>query len=185
MKIYTRTGDDGTTSLVGGKRVPKTDVRLEAYGTVDELNAHLGLLATYITDGDDASSLRWIQNLLFCIGGALATDTETTVLPENCNVTAQDIERMERLIDDAGEGLPQQKAFILPGGSRGAAIAHIARTVCRRAERCILRLSAEHDIDGNLLVFINRLSDYLFVMSRRMNYLSGTAEIYWGEQHHQ
>lgn len=181
MRIYTGTGDDGTTSLVGGKRVPKTDIRLEAYGTIDELNAHLGLLATYIADDTDTASLRWIQNLLFSIGGALATDTATTALPESCKVTEQDVRRMEQLIDDAGKSLPQQKAFILPGGCRAAAVCHIARTVCRRAERCVLRLNNEYPQEPCLLVFLNRLSDYLFVMSRRINYLSGSAEIYWGE----
>lgn len=181
MRIYTGTGDDGTTSLVGGKRVPKTDIRLEAYGTVDELNAHLGLLATYIADDTDTASLRWIQNLLFSIGGALATDTATTALPASCKVTEQDIRRIEQLIDEAGKSLPQQKAFILPGGCRAAAICHIARTVCRRAERCVLRLNNEYPQEPCLLVFLNRLSDYLFVMSRKTNYLSGSAEIYWGE----
>ena len=181
MKIYTKTGDDGTTSLVGGKRVSKTDIRLEAYGTVDELNAQLGLLATYISDPTDAASVRWLQNRLFAVGGALATDTDCTPVPDNCKVSEADIRKIEELIDAAGLNLPQQKAFILPGGCRGAAVCHIARTVCRRAERCILRLNQEHRTDANLLVFINRLSDYLFVMSRRMNNLSNSPEIYWGE----
>ena len=181
MKIYTKTGDDGTTSLVGGKRVSKTDTRLEAYGTVDELNAQLGLLATYTTDPTDAASVRWIQNRLFAVGGALATDTDCTEVHESCKISDNDIRKIEEMIDIICKELPQQKAFILPGGCRGAAVCHIARTVCRRAERCILRLDREHKIDSNLPVFINRLSDYLFVMSRRMNNLAGTPEIYWGD----
>ena len=181
MRIYTGTGDDGTTSLVGGQRVSKTDVRLEAYGTVDELNANLGLLAAYITDKSDLDNIRWIQNRLFCIGGTLATDTDTTRVPDNCRICTDEITRIERMIDAAGEGLPQQKAFILPGGSRGAAVCHVARTVCRRAERCILQLNINHPVEPNILVFINRLSEYLFVMSRRINFLSDTNEIFWGE----
>ena len=181
MKIYTRTGDDGTTSLVGGRRVSKTDIRLEAYGTVDELNAQLGLLAVHVFDAQDSASLRWLQNRLFSIGGALATDTDTTSLHDSCRISSDEIARIEQMIDTAGAGLPQQKAFILPGGCEGAAVCHVARTVCRRAERCILRLGKEHPVDANLLIFINRLSDYLFVMSRRLNFLSGNEEIYWGE----
>lgn len=181
MKIYTGTGDSGTTSLVGGKRVSKTDIRLEAYGTVDELNAHLGLLASSMTDSSDIQSVRWIQNRLFSVGGALATDTECTVPSAACRISAEDISRIEGLIDSAGEGLPQQKAFILPGGCRESALCHVARTVCRRAERCILCLHEQHPVDPNLLVFMNRLSDYLFVMSRRINHLSGFEEIYWTE----
>lgn len=179
MKIYTKTGDDGTTSLVGGKRVSKTDVRLEAYGTVDELNAVIGILATYVNNGNDSADIHWIQQKLFCVGGTLATDTSCTCIPEKCLLTADDIVRLESMIDNASEGLPQQKSFILPGGSRGAAVCHLARTVCRRAERNIIAASAVCNVDRNVIVFINRLSDYLFVMSRRTNYLSGTPEIYW------
>ncbi|MCQ2067111.1 MAG: cob(I)yrinic acid a,c-diamide adenosyltransferase [Bacteroidaceae bacterium] len=181
MKIYTGTGDDGTTSLVGGRRVSKTDIRLEAYGTVDELNANIGLLASHISVSSDIDNLRWIQNRLFSVGGSLATDTDTTPVPERCHVTSDDIERIERMIDAAGDGLPVQKAFILPGGCTGAAVCHVARTVCRRAERCVLRLNEQHPLDSNLLVFLNRLSDYLFVMSRRLNFLADTDEIFWSE----
>lgn len=181
MKIYTGTGDDGTTSLVGGRRVSKTDIRLEAYGGVDELNANLGLLATYIETPADKDNLLWLQNRLFSVGGALATDTTTTRLHDSCHITAEDIARIENMIDTAGEGLPLQRAFILPGGNRGAAVCHMARTVCRRVERSILRLNETAAVDSSLLVFINRLSDYLFVMSRRINFLNNTPEIYWSE----
>lgn len=181
MKIYTGTGDDGTTSLVGGQRVLKTDIRLEAYGTVDELNAQLGLLVSYMSEVSDQSDVRWIQNRLFSVGGALATDEKTTVLPDSCHISSDDISRLERMIDAAGENLPRQKAFILPGGCRAAAVCHVARTVCRRAERCVLRLHEQHHVDSNLLIFLNRLSDFLFVTSRRLNYLNGNEEILWSE----
>lgn len=181
MKIYTRTGDDGTTSLVGGRRVSKTDVRLEAYGCVDELNANIGLLAAFMSDGSDLQNLRWIQNKLFCIGGALATDTDTTKLPDSCHISSSDVTRLESMIDAASEGLPQQKAFILPGGCQSAAVCHMARTVCRRAERRILQLDSIHKVNSDIIIFVNRLSDYLFVMSRRLNFLSSTPEIFWGE----
>ena len=181
MKIYTGTGDDGTTSLVGGQRVSKTDIRLEAYGSVDELNSYLGLLSTYITDESDKAGIRWIQNRLFCAGGLLATDTEHTKVPESCHISADDIARLEQMIDNAGCNLPCQKAFILPGGSRGSSVCHVARTVCRRSERNILKLNELHPTDSHLLVFMNRLSDYLFVMSRRINYLAGEKEFFWGE----
>lgn len=179
MKIYTKTGDDGTTSLVGGKRVSKTDARLEAYGTVDELSAQLGLLLTYITDKDDAAGIMWIQHRLFSIGGCLATDTDCTPLPASCKVSEEQVKRLEGMIDAAEEGLPKHNRFILPGGSRAASVCHVARTVCRRAERCILAL--EKKPDAQLAAFMNRLSDYLFVLSRRLNCQSGTPEIFWEE----
>ncbi len=185
MRIYTGTGDDGTTSLVGGRRVQKTDMRLEAYGTVDELNSHLGLLSSKLSCQEDINGIRWIQNLLFSVGGALATDTESTDTPASCVIEGCHIQQIERMIDNAGVGLPAQKAFILPGGCETAAICHVARTVCRRAERCILRLHQQHPVDCNLLVFINRLSDYLFVMSRKLNFSNGCEEVYWGERYHQ
>lgn len=181
MKIYTGTGDKGTTSLVGGKRVSKTDIRLEAYGGVDELNSTLGLLATYLSTAADRENILWLQNRLFSVGGALATDTSTTRVPDNCHIADEEITRLEEMIDAAGEGLPQQRSFILPGGSRGSAVCHIARTVCRRVERSILRMNETIPVAPNLLVFINRLSDYLFVMSRRINFLDNTPEFYWGE----
>lgn len=179
LKVYTKTGDDGTTSLVGGKRVRKTDIRLEAYGSIDEMNSLLGLLMTYLDNSSDLKNVRWIQNKLFSVGGCLATDLVTTKLPESCDITENDILAIESMIDQIEEGLPEHTSFILPGGNRAAAVCHIARTICRRSERVILKLGESQPMNKNLIPFVNRLSDYLFVLSRRLNYLTGTTEIFW------
>ena len=139
--VYTKTGDKGTTSLVGGSRVPKTHIRLEAYGTIDELNSHLGWLNTYLLDEADRDFILSIQHKLFSIGSHLATDQEKTQLKAASILTSEDVERIEREIDKLDEQLPELCAFIIPGGSRGAAICHVCRTICRRAERRILTLS--------------------------------------------
>ena len=179
-KIYTRTGDNGTTSLVGGKRVSKTDPRLDAYGTIDELNSFIGLmLSTMDGKAENPENIRWIQQKLFNIGGCLATDTSAFELPENCKVQAQDVERIEHMIDAVQEGLPQQHSFILPGGTQAASYAHVARTVCRRAERLILALPDEAKAPSELLQYVNRLSDYLFVLARRINFFAGVDENIW------
>lgn len=177
--IYTRTGDKGTTSLVGGKRVQKTHVRLEAYGTVDELNAQLGLLCTYLPEGDDRHTVLWVQNKLFCVGSYLATDQTDTTLRMESRVTDADIARMEQAIDEADSQLPPLRAFVIPGGSRGSAVCQVCRTVCRRAERRILALGEVHEVDDLVVAFVNRLSDYLFVLARRLNIIARTDEIYW------
>ena len=177
--VYTRTGDTGTTSLVGGVRVPKTHIRLEAYGTVDELNAHLGLLVTYLTDEADACFVRQIQDTLFAIGSYLATDTSQTHLKERSIITSAQVEALEHEIDRLDGRLPRLTAFVLPGGSRGAALCHICRTVCRRAERRILSLDSEAEVAPELQAYVNRLSDYLFVLSRKMNQDEKKGEIFW------
>ena len=179
-KIYTRTGDKGTTSLVGGKRVSKTDPRLDAYGTIDELNSFIGLMLS-VMDGkaETRENIRWIQQKLFNIGGCLATDTTSFQLPDSCKVLQEDVEHMEHMIDALQEGLPEQKSFILPGGTQAASYAHVARTVCRRAERIILSLPESAKAPSELLQYINRLSDYLFVLARRINYFSGVDEKIW------
>ena len=183
--IYTKTGDDGTTSLVGGKRVLKTDCRLEAYGTADELNSVIGLLATYVDDADDHQLLEDIQNVLFVVGGYLATDQSCTELMPQTLVSPEMVARIESGIDQIESSLPRLRAFVLPGGSRGSAVAHVARTVCRRCERCILRMNELlvsegcPTISNEVLAFINRLSDFLFVLARKMNILSNKEEIIW------
>ena len=179
-KIYTRTGDKGTTSLVGGKRVSKSDPRLDAYGTIDELNSFIGLMLS-VMDGkaESEENIRWIQQKLFNIGGCLATDTTSFELPDNCKILAGDVERMEKMIDAAQEGLPHQRSFILPGGTQAASFAHVARTVCRRAERLIIALPKEAAAPSELLQYINRLSDYLFVLARRINFFAGVNENIW------
>lgn len=174
--VYTRTGDKGMTSLVGGSRVAKTDVRLEAYGTVDELNSFIGLLMTYL-DGSDRLFMQNVQNKLFVVGGYLATDQSKHELV--CQITVQDVEEMELAIDEADGGLPPLKAFVLPGGSQGAAVCHVCRTVCRRAERRILALAELHPVAPELIAYINRLSDYLFVLSRKINLQQKNDEIFW------
>lgn len=138
MKIYTRTGDAGTTSLVGGTRVSKTHPRLEAYGTVDEVNSHLGLLASYDIPEADRKTLHWLQNRLFDLGCQLATEEDSKWQPRA--ITADDVAQLEALIDEVDTALPRHNRFILPGGTTAAAQAHVARTVARRAERDMLRL---------------------------------------------
>ena len=179
MKIYTKTGDKGTTSLVGGTRVPKTHIRLEAYGTVDELNSNLGLLITYLLDGKDKDFLQQVQDRLFAVGSNLATDREKMELKEASIISSEQVEMVEREIDRLDTLLPPLSAFILPGGSRGAAVCHVCRTVCRRAERRILALAEQVEISSELLAYVNRLSDYLFVLSRKMNQDDKKGEIFW------
>ncbi len=177
--IYTKTGDAGMTSLVGGVRVPKLHVRLEAYGTVDELNAQIGLLITYVNDETERELLTRVQNNLFVIGAYLATDQSQRQLREGSQIDPKEVEVLEGAIDRIDADLPPLKLFVLPGGSRGAALCHVCRTVCRRAERRILAVAAESETDPNLLAYVNRLSDYLFVLSRKINILDGNDEIVW------
>lgn len=176
--IYTRTGDGGQTSLVGGTRVSKTHVRLEAYGTVDELNSFLGLLVTRL-EAEDRIFVQWIQNELFVVGSYLATDSEKTELRAASIVTPEQVAKIEAEIDRLDALVPPLKAFVLPGGDEGAALCHVCRTVCRRAERRILSLAEEAPVSAELLAFINRLSDYLFVLSRKINQDNKKDEIFW------
>ncbi len=177
--IYTKTGDRGTTSLVGGTRVSKTHDRLEAYGTVDELNSFLGLLATYLSDEHDLSFVQQIQDTLFVVGSYLATDQSKMSLREASVVSPGLVEAVEHEIDKLDSQLPSLTAFVLPGGSRGTAVCHICRTVCRRAERRILALAVQVEIAPELLSYVNRLSDYLFVLSRKINQDEKKDEIFW------
>lgn len=181
MKIYTKTGDKGTTSLVGGTRVSKTHVRLEAYGTVDELNAQLGLLTTYLPQElPYADELRWVQGRLFVAGSLLATEPDSPFMEKLSHIQETDIQRLEQAIDRMQEGLPPLDSFILPGGSRGSAVCHVCRTVCRRAERRVLAMSDEGiQIDGHIVSFLNRLSDYLFVLARKMNSMAHCSDFFW------
>ena len=176
--LYTRTGDLGMTSLVGGQRVPKTHLRREAYGTVDELNSQLGLLLTYVDDATDSDVLHAIQNQLFVICSELATDDEDLRAHRSC-VSEEDVRWMENAIDVAEQGQPGSQGFILPGGTRGAAVAHICRTVCRRAERCIHALAAQTEVNPQLLAYVNRLSDYLFALAKKINLKAGKEENFW------
>ena len=178
MKIYTKTGDAGTTSLVGGRRVDKACARLESYGTIDELNAQVGLLLTYVTESAERDCLIGIQNCLFVIGAQLATDVESSHTL-SCTISEKDITTLENNIDRAAEGLPKWRGFTLPGGCRAAAVSHVCRTVCRRAERRILALNSSEPVDSCLIAYVNRLSDYFYVLALRLNFLQGTHEILW------
>ncbi len=182
--IYTRTGDKGTTSLVGGIRVSKTHTRLEAYGTIDELSSHIGLLLTYLTEEEDLALLTYIQHKLFSVGSYLATDITQTTINVASEVSEESIERIEKAIDKIDNALPTLKAFILPGGNRSSAACHVCRTVCRRAERRILAIEEQEDatIDERVKRFVNRLSDYFFILARKCNYLTNTPEIYWDKE---
>ena len=179
--IYTGTGDKGMTSLVGGVRVGKTHPRLEAYGTVDELNAQVGLLITAISDEENKTFLRFIQCKLFSLGAYLATDSNALTTTADCMIEEKHIERLEKAIDEIDHSLPPLKAFVLPSGTFAAALCHVCRTVCRRAERRILALEETKvcEIDDKVKRFMNRLSDYLFVLSRKLNELTHEREFYW------
>lgn len=176
--IYTRTGDEGMTSLVGGVRVSKTHPRLEAYGTLDELNSHLGFLVTFLQQ-EEKEEVLTIQNKLFSVASYLATDQSKVQLRKQSILTEDDSKVLEHLIDKMDETLPPLKSFVLPGGCQASAECHICRTVCRRAERRILALTDDFEIDTNLLQYMNRLSDYLFVLARKLNFLHKVDEIYW------
>lgn len=177
--IYTKTGDKGMTSLVGGVRVPKTHARLEAYGTVDELNSHIGLLISLAGDDELGAWLTEVQCNLFVVGSYLATDTQQTELRQQSVVTAEMVEKMERAIDETDASLPPLRLFVLPAGTQAASQCHVCRTVCRRAERRILALAENTDIDQNVIAYVNRLSDYLFVLARKLNISAGQEEIIW------
>jgi cob(I)alamin adenosyltransferase len=185
--LYTRTGDTGMTSLVGGQRVPKTHLRLEAYGTIDELNSFIGLLITELPEGlvlgDSAIKaselLVSIQSLLFSIGSMLATDTSARDVRPGRYITDEDIATLERAIDAAEEGLPGWRGFILPGGTHAAALAHVCRTICRRGERAIHRLAEQAEVDANLMAYVNRLSDFFFALAKKINHSAGQEEYFW------
>jgi len=182
--VYTRTGDKGTTSLVGGTRVEKSCCRLEAYGTIDELNSQLGLLLTYIEEVGERDRILQCQNDLFVIGGILATETTCEGEKTCMRIGEEDITALEHAIDAAHEGLPPWRGFTLPGGCRAAAMAHVCRTVCRRAERCICRLTEETPVDENLCCYINRLSDYLYVLACKLNFQASVEENLWKKPDH-
>ena len=177
--IYTRTGDKGTTSLVGGQRVSKADRSIESYGTIDELNSFIGLLMTAIEDSEDEKFLLFIQHKLFTIGSYLATDQSTTELKIESQVTQESIEKIEHEIDRIDETLPKMKNFVLPGGCRSASLAHVCRTVCRRAELRIYSLAEQAEVEDPVLIFVNRLSDYLFVLARKECLKHNGKEIIW------
>ena len=178
MKIYTKTGDKGMTSLYGGKRVSKDDIRIEAYGTVDELNAHIGHLISVLPSSiDEKPLLLEIQKRLFTIGSNLASDPEKEIpVPD---LVEDDIQLLENAMDNIDAIVDPLKTFVLPGGSTENSIAHLCRTVSRRAERRIISLSNEAEIDEILIRYVNRLSDYFFMLGRYIAYSLGDKEIPW------
>ncbi|MES2776074.1 MAG: cob(I)yrinic acid a,c-diamide adenosyltransferase [Bacteroidota bacterium] len=179
-KIYTKTGDLGKTSLIGGTKVPKSHIRIETYGTVDELNSHIGLLIDQLSDQHTKDELKEIQDRLFTIGSSLACDPEREPLMKIPDLKEEDITRLEREMDQMNEVLPPMKFFILPGGHPSISQGHVCRCVCRRAERLCVNMK-EHDIfvDPLVIKYLNRLSDYLFVVSRYAGHLLGVAEVTW------
>lgn len=178
-KLYTMTGDDGTTSLVGGSRIGKDDVRVEAYGTIDELNANIGLLAHNTKlEKSDHKLLYKVQNKLFNIGAYLANPSSFAT-PDG--LTEDDIRLLEERIDALDASLPPMPGFLLPGGSRLSALSDVCRTVTRRAERCVVRLSRSAKVDPLVLRYLNRLSDFFFVFSRYNNVANQVEEVLWNK----
>jgi cob(I)alamin adenosyltransferase len=185
MKIYTKTGDKGKTSLFGGTRVPKYHLRIEAYGTVDELNSYIGLIRDQKIDPHTTEMLLKIQNELFTLGSMLATPPEKEILKsgkERLNINKvgeESVALLENEIDQMNESLPPMSHFILPGGHTTVSFCHITRCICRRAERITTLLSDESSINPQILVYLNRLSDYLFVLARKLTIDNQAIEIPW------
>jgi cob(I)alamin adenosyltransferase len=180
QRIYTRTGDEGDTGLFGGARVSKSDPRVAAYGAVDELNAVLGWTLTHVQEPGIADRLASLQPDLFAIGAHLATVVRPGARPPKLPpLPAARVPEIERWIDDAEAMLPKLSAFVMPGGSAGGAALHVARTVCRRAEREIVGLAETADVPSSIIALMNRLSDLLFVWARRENAHAGTEEKQW------
>jgi cob(I)alamin adenosyltransferase len=179
MKIYTRSGDDGSTGLFGGQRVSKADARIECYGTIDELNAAIGL-AVVVADDEIIARLRAVQNELFVIGAMLATpsgdESSGATIPA---LHPSAVQRLESQIDAADTVLPPLRNFILPGGCECSARLHLARTICRRAERLLVAFARDHQVDPLLLIYLNRLSDWLFVQARLANHQAGIEDSPW------
>ncbi|PIB34337.1 ATP:cob(I)alamin adenosyltransferase [Reichenbachiella sp. 5M10] len=178
MKVYTKTGDQGKTSLLGGTRMLKSDLRIEAYGTVDELNSYLGLLRDQEVNVGLRSELIEVQNYLFVIGADLATDPSKTKVKKP-PVTNVAVRELEVAIDRMDEELPPMKFFVLPGGHPSVSFGHVARTVCRRAERRVIALAQEEEVSEEVVIYLNRLSDYLFVLCRWMGLKLEIDEVPW------
>lgn len=178
MKVYTKKGDSGTTQLIGGTRVPKSSLRIEAYGTVDELNSHIGLIRDQEIDPKSKKQLIEIQDRLFTLGSLLAQDPDkkSMKLPQ---IYPSNIEDLEKWVDEMDENLEPMRAFVLPGGHTTVSYCHIARCVCRRAERAAVDLNQDSELDPILLKYLNRLSDYLFVLGRELSKDLNAEEIAW------
>ncbi len=185
MKIYTKTGDKGTTSLFGGTRVPKHHIRIESYGTIDELNAHIGLIKDQKIEAHTKEILNRVQDRLFTIGSTLATEPEKATLKSGKErlripkISEEDIMLLEKEMDLMNDALPEMTHFVLPGGHQSVSFCHIARCVCRRAERMATALYEISPFDEMVLKYLNRLSDYLFVLARKLSKDLNAEEIQW------
>lgn len=185
MKVYTKTGDKGTTALFGGTRVPKHHIRIESYGTIDELNAHIGLIRDQNINQLYKNTLMEIQDQLFTVGAILATDPIKATLKNGKDrlnipkISKENIEKLEKEMDLMEDSLPQMTHFVLPGGHQTVSFCHIARTVCRRAERLASHLNELEPFQPETLMYINRLSDYLFVLARKLSYDLNAEEVKW------
>jgi cob(I)alamin adenosyltransferase len=179
MKIYTKTGDQGLTSLIGGARVPKSSLRIDCYGTVDELNSYVGLLRDQEVNVKRRDLLKEIQDRLFTIGSHLATDPSQEVHKRLPDLHAADVDLLETEMDLMNESLPPLREFVLPGGHPSVSFGHVARCVCRRAERLAVQLREESPVEDLVVMYLNRLSDYLFVLSRAMASDLGVGEVTW------
>lgn len=180
MKIYTKTGDKGTTSLIGGTKVPKSHLRIEAYGTVDELNSYIGLCRDLLADENSRAVLLEVQDRLFTMGSSLACDPIKEPKMRIPDLQEKDVEFLEKQMDTMNKVTAEMKSFILPGGHMAVSHLHIARCVCRRAERCCVRLELESlEVEPIILKYLNRLSDYLFILSRYTSHQLKVAEIPW------
>lgn len=179
-KIYTKTGDKGKTSLIGGTKVPKSNPRINAYGTIDELNSFTGLLADQLSDIHSREQLKEIQDRLFTIGSSLACDPNKEIAMQIPDLHEADVQILEKEMDAMNSRMPEMKSFILPGGAQAISTAHICRAVCRRAERIVVELDLAEPLGQPLILqYLNRLSDYLFVLARYTGHLLGIEEIKW------
>jgi cob(I)alamin adenosyltransferase len=178
MKIYTKKGDSGNTGLIGGTRVPKSSLRIEAYGTIDELNSWIGVMRDQEIDAEFKPQLIEIQDRLFTIGSSLASDPEKSNM-KIPDLLESDIEQLEKWMDDMDSLLPEMRFFVLPGGNQSVSFCHVARCVCRRAERIIVDLHAHEFVAEIVMKYINRLSDYLFVLSRKISQDLNVEEQPW------
>ncbi|MBC7883959.1 MAG: cob(I)yrinic acid a,c-diamide adenosyltransferase [Saprospiraceae bacterium] len=177
MKIYTKTGDNGTTSLFGGKRISKDDLRIEAYGTIDELNSFTGLLCASFSEATQHYILTEVQKRLFTIGSCLASDPDKPKITPD--VHDEDITMLEKAMDSMDQLLHPLTNFILPGGDVAVSYAHVCRTVCRRAERRVISLDRTAAVDQKIIIYLNRLSDYFFILARYLAHLHKVDEILW------
>jgi len=178
-KVYTKTGDDGNTSLISGKRVPKHDCRIKAYGSIDELNSWVGIIRSFDISKDINNELILIQRNLMTIASQLSNDSNNFLNLDIIKISNEDVLLLEQSIDNMTEELPDLKNFVIPGGHETIANTHLARCVCRRAERCITKLSSTSEVDSVILFYINRLSDYLFTLSRKFSFDLKIEEIKW------